>query len=253
MDHSAYIREAAGSRVAVVMIHGIAGTPAHFRDLLPLIPQSWSVYNILLDGHGKEVEDFGASSMKKWQTQVTALLEDVFSRYERVVLMGHSMGTLFSIQAAVAHPERVAFLFLLNVPTRPRVKLSTVHTCLRVARGNIRPDDAAAQAMRGDTSIHIVPQLWKYLCWTPRMAELLTLIRRTRRCLPKLRVPCYTFQSQADELVAVSSCADLENHPHIRNTLLTSSGHFCYSREDTCLLQARLQALLTQLQTAFPS
>ena len=30
MDHSAYERIVPGSKTAVLMIHGIAGTPAHF-------------------------------------------------------------------------------------------------------------------------------------------------------------------------------------------------------------------------------
>ena len=68
MDHSEYIR-VNSSETAVLMIHGIAGTPAHFRELIPVIPEDWAVYNILLDGHGKNVEDFGRSSMQKWKDQ----------------------------------------------------------------------------------------------------------------------------------------------------------------------------------------
>lgn len=35
MDHNPYIRDIPGSPVAVLMIHGIAGTPAHFRICCP--------------------------------------------------------------------------------------------------------------------------------------------------------------------------------------------------------------------------
>ena len=66
MDHRAYIRIVEDSDTAVLMIHGIAGSPAHFRDLIPVIPADWSVYNILLDGHGGTVSDFSRTSMKKW-------------------------------------------------------------------------------------------------------------------------------------------------------------------------------------------
>ena len=55
MDHREFIRYLPGSDRAVLLIHGIAGTPAHFWQFLPLIPEDWSVYNVLLDGHGGEV------------------------------------------------------------------------------------------------------------------------------------------------------------------------------------------------------
>ena len=46
MKHNEYIRVSDNANVAVLMVHGIAGTPAHFRDLIPMIPEEWSVYNL---------------------------------------------------------------------------------------------------------------------------------------------------------------------------------------------------------------
>ena len=54
MNHAPYFRKGTG-RNAVLLIHGIAGSPAHFRDLVPVIPEPFSVYNILLDGHSGAV------------------------------------------------------------------------------------------------------------------------------------------------------------------------------------------------------
>ena len=247
MDHREYIRIVPGSRWAVLMIHGIAGTPAHFRDLLPIIPEDWSVYNLLLDGHGGSVEDFSHTSMTKWKQQVQSRLKELLSRHERLVLIAHSMGTLFSIQAAIEHPDRIARLFLLAVPTRPWVRFSTMLTCLRVSQGNRKPTDKAAIAMYNATSIRLDRQLWKYIGWIPRLIELLIEIRRTRKLLPQLRVPCQTFQSHIDELVAFRSCRDLKDHPYIQNTVLYDSGHFAYGPEDTQLLQSRLAEMLRQL------
>ena len=63
MNHDEYIREVDGAKTAVLMIHGIFGTPRHFDDIVNLAPKDWSVYNILLDGHGKGVREFSASSI----------------------------------------------------------------------------------------------------------------------------------------------------------------------------------------------
>ena len=246
MEHKEYIRIVPGSKKAVLLIHGIAGSPAHFRDLVPVIPEDWSVYNILLDGHGKTVKDFANTSMKKWKAQVVTTLKELFSQYDHLVLVAHSMGTLFSIQAAIDFPDKIDGLFLLGVPTRPWVRASTVATSLRVSRGDISPDDAAALAMFGDTSIQLVKNPISYIGWAPRMVELLAECSRVRKALPQLAIPCRVYQSHTDELVSLRSARDLRNHPHIALTVLTDSGHFVYGPEDAQLLQQDLIKMLTE-------
>lgn len=244
IDHSPYTRKGTGAH-AVLMIHGIAGSPGHFRDLISVIPESFSVYNILLDGHSGNVENLSHSSMAKWKAQVNAVLADLFTRHEKVVIVAHSMGTLFAIQAAIDHPDRIPALFLLAVPTRPWVRLSTWLTCFRVAFGKL--DTSAAQAMRGETALELTPKLWKYIGWAPRMIELLKECNRVRKLLPALKVPAQVFQSQVDELVAIRSCRDFAGNPFIHNSLLTGSGHFVYGEEDAALLRKQLQKVLASI------
>ena len=245
MNHAPYFRKGTG-RNAVLLIHGIAGSPAHFRDLVPVIPETFSVYNILLDGHSGAVENLSHSSMAKWKAQVTVTLSDLYMRHEKVVIVAHSMGTLFAIRAAIDRPDKIPTLFLLNVPTRPWVRLSTWCTCLRVAFGNL--DRPADQAMRGETALELTPKLWKYIGWAPRMIELLAECSRTRKILPALPIPTQAFQSPVDELVSIRSCKDLENHALIQLTVLKHSGHFVYSAEDIAYLQAQLAKTLAYVE-----
>lgn len=234
MSHEPYIREVPGSRKAVVMIHGILGTPNHFRDLLPLVPGDWSVYNILLDGHGKKVEDFSRSSMKKWKTQVAALLEDVLSRHDRVILVGHSMGTLFSIQESIRRPGKIESLFLLQTPLRPWLKLR--YACYAVLMPfGILPK--AAVDMRNGTSVGLDWRVWKYLGWIPRFLELFQECAKTRKLLGQIAVPCRIYQCRRDEMVSMRTCKDLAAHPHLQVTILEHSGHFAYYGPDRTRLQ----------------
>ena len=106
MSHKPYIREIAGSDTAVLFIHGILGTPEHFRDFIPLVPASWSIFNILLDGHGKTAKDFSHSSMEQWKSQVSRIMHHLSEQYDHVLIVAHSMGTLFALSEAVAHRER---------------------------------------------------------------------------------------------------------------------------------------------------
>lgn len=240
MPHREYIREVPGSRQALLLIHGILGTPRHFDSLIPLIPADWSVYNILLDGHGGKVEDFSRTSMKKWKAQVHTRLDDLLSRYDRIILVAHSMGTLFSIQEAVERPETISHLFLLQTPLRPRMKLINAFYALLMPF-NIVPK--GAKVMESSHSITLEPWLWKYLGWIPRFLELFRECSRTRKLLGQLTVPCQVYQSQNDELVSMRTCADLNKHPHIHTTLLPRSGHFVYFGEDLQLLQERFSQL----------
>lgn len=247
MNHAPYFRKGtAGS--AVLLIHGIAGSPAHFRDLISVIPETYSIYNILLDGHSGAVENLSHSSMAKWKSQVTATLNELFARHEKVIIVAHSMGTLFAIQAAIEHPRQIPRLFLLNVPTRPWVRPSTWYTCLRVAFGKL--DRPADRAMRGETALELTPKLWKYIGWAPRMIELLFECSRIRKLLIHLSVPAEVFQSQVDELVSIRSCRDLQDHPSIRLAILKDSGHFVYAESDTAILQQQLRNTLAEVEAA---
>lgn len=67
MNHLEYINIIKDAIIAFVFIHGIVCSPNHFDDFIPLVPKSYSVYNILLDGHGNSVGDFGKTNMKKWE------------------------------------------------------------------------------------------------------------------------------------------------------------------------------------------
>lgn len=243
MPHSELTREAPGSRQAVLMIHGILGTPRHFDFLVPLVPDDWSVYAILLDGHGGRTEDFSRTSMKKWQAQVTKKLDELLERYDRVVIAAHSMGTLLAIQESVRRPEGIACLFLLQTPLRPWLKFKTACCSMLLPFGHVVK---GGELMAGDSSITLTPWLWKYLGWIPRFLELFTQCRRTRELLGQITVPCHCYQSRLDEMVSMRTCRDLEKHPHIGLTVLQNSGHFGCRGQDLELLKQEFSKIFTQ-------
>ena len=246
MEHETYIRIAENASTAVLMIHGIVGTPAHFQALLPLIPESWSIYNILLDGHGGSVEDFSRTSMEKWKTQVAQQLDEILLTHRRVLIIAHSMGTLFAIRQAIRCPDKVCGLFLLNVPLTPFVRPKAAVQSVQMALG-IPENNCSSRAMEAASSVQLTPQLWKYIGWTPRFWELLQECRATVKRLPQLKTPTLTFQSRHDELVSMRSCKYLDKHPYITNAVLESSGHFAYSKIDTVLLQRKLKEIIKKL------
>lgn len=247
MQHAPYIRQVENAETAVLMIHGIVGSPAHFKNLLPLIPEDWSVYNILLDGHGGEVEDFAHTDMNKWKAQVHAQLDEILSTHKQVLIIAHSMGTLLAIQEAVCRPEGIAGLFLLNVPLTPFVQPKAAIQSVQMALGRPR-NNCSARALEASGSVHLTPKLWKYIGWTPRFWELLQECRATIKRLPELKTSALTFQSRHDELVSIRTCKHLEGHPCITNTILESSGHFAYSKIDTHILKGKLKETIKSIK-----
>lgn len=247
MAHTPFIREIPGSHIVVLMIHGILGTPRHFDFLLSAVPENWSVYNILLDGHGGLVSDFSASSMKKWEHQTSTLVEKLIASYETLYIIGHSMGTLFAIDAALAHPEHVKGLLLLSPPLRVHPRLRVFRNALRVGLDLVREEDTAALLTKQAYSMEPDRHVWRYLGWIPRYLELFGKIRGTRRRLSMLKTPAYVFLCREDELVSVQSAKALAGCSSARVTYLPNSSHFAYTKEEASQIQQAFQHLYSAI------
>ena len=245
MAHQEIIRIVPGSKYAVLMLHGILGTPDHFRELLPLVPETWSVHALLLDGHGGAVEDFSHTSMKKWKAQVFSRLEELLQTHEQVFIAAHSMGTLFAIQASLRYPGRIPALFLLGSPLRVFVRpKSALDSVMMSVFNHVNPADRSAVDMRRGCSVESDWRIWKYPFWIPRFLELFREIWHTRKLLGSIQVPTLVFQSKQDELVHPSSYQDFLNYPTITVTMLPDSGHFGYGDKDMALLQTQFRKML---------
>ena len=244
MAHNQFVRILPDCRKTVVLIHGILGTPDHFSFLLDVIHQDWNVCNLLLDGHGAGPAEFAATSMAKWQTQVSQQLDQIAQYSNRVVIVAHSMGTLLAIRQAIARPELICHLLLLAVPLQPFVRPATALASARLALG-LGDKDPLARIMRDDSSVTLPRGVFHYTPWIPRFWELLRECRFTCKALPKLNVSCDAFQSRKDELVGMSSARLLAENPHVCVHVLEDSGHFTYSPEDRQLMITRFCQILS--------
>lgn len=243
MDHSEFIRSSQCADTVALCIHGIMGTPRHFDRFLSAIPDSWDICSILLDGHGGSVKDFAGTSMTKWQQQVTDRLAQLSARYENVVVLAHSMGTLLAIDTVRMYPEKIRKMVLLAVPLRIAVRPVMVKRALRYAYGTLNVSDPWESALRDAGSVAADRRVWRYLGTIPRYVELLKLsVRSRKRSVP---VPCLVFQSQEDELVSVKSVKYFASAPCIQCRILEKSGHFYYAPQDMDAMLRQIRAFLT--------
>lgn len=240
MAHEQTVRIIPGAKTAVLFMHGIAGSPDHFRTLLPLeelIPADWSVYNVLMDGHGKGVKEFSRSSMEKWKTQVMGIFNDLCETHERVIIVGHSMGTLFAVQMALRRPEKVPFIFLIACPLRVGVKPFGAANLIKLSYGLLDNCDPIQEATGKVSSITQTWKSWEYIGWLPRLAELIREMHCTAELVSDLKVKCIAFQSKCDELVSCRSCKILRSSGRVEVYGLGKSTHFYYDPKDIQTVQ----------------
>ncbi len=231
MDHKPYIKETDNKKCAVLMLHGILSTPRHFDFLLSAIPDDVSVYNILLDGHGGSVKDFSKTNMKKWKQQVDETLTDLCSRYEKVVVVGFSMGTLLAIDAQKNH-RNISSLLLLNCPLKIFVRPKMNIWSLRICFGMEDKNNVHMMKCKDDTSIKLTRKMWKYIAWIPNGLSLLTLSKDCRKIANDIDVPCKAYFGQKDELVSVKSADYLRDNKNAEITIFDSAGHFYIEDKD---------------------
>ena len=242
--HCEYRRIVPGAHTAVLMLHGILGSPAHFRRFEPIVPARMSVVNLLLDGHGGRAADFSRTSMQKWKRQVEAEVRELARTHCRIMILGHSMGTLLALHAA-QREAKVAGLFLLAPPLKICIRLRALTNAIRLAFDRICEDDPAAAALRDCTSVQLTRCLPVYLGWIPRYVELLHESVSARRGYADLDVPCRTYLSGRDELVSLKSRRWLDGDPGTAVFVLEGSSHSYYTPDDTAFLRTEFARFLS--------
>lgn len=245
MKHKEYKRIVPEAETAVLFIHGIAGTPNHFKDFLPLVPKEFSVYNILLDGHGGKTENFSKTSMKKWENQVDFTVSDLLKTHEKIIIVAHSLGTLLAIEQVVKE-RRIEKLFLLAVPIKLFVKPVALFSAFRIYLGNVPESNEKLVAMKNCCGIELSKNLLKYLGWIPRFLELFGKIGETRKIIGNLKTDCMIFQSFGDELVSKKSIKYLEEKTSASINVLEKSGHYYYEKNDFDYLLGELRKFICE-------
>lgn len=231
MAHEEYIRHTDGDRV-VLFIHGFLGSPEHFEKFIELVPKEYGIYNVLLYGHGGTVKDFSSASMKIWKSQIEKILKELDQKYEEIIIVSHSMGTLFSYYLAIKYPEKIKAMLLLATPLKIGVKWTACVNSLKSIFGIISDDDEVGKAYNKTHSVKLNFKLWEYIGWIPRYLELFREAKAERINIQNVSVPCFVFQSAKDELVSVKSINFIPKKENIHLTVLKNSAHFIYDKED---------------------
>ena len=112
--------QALGSGPPVVMLHGllVGNLATWYWTAAPVLAQTKSVLLYDLRGHGLSEKAPTGYDPRTMAADLGAVL-DAFSPREPVALVGHSYGAVIALTYALAHPDRVARLAVVEAPLPP--------------------------------------------------------------------------------------------------------------------------------------
>lgn len=101
-----------GSGPVIVFVHGMAGSSATWRHVLPALAEHFTVVAPDLPGHGESAKPRGDYSLGAFASGLRDLLAAL--GHERATLVGQSLGGGVVMQFAYQYPERCERLVLVS-------------------------------------------------------------------------------------------------------------------------------------------
>ncbi|MFT6581548.1 MAG: pimeloyl-ACP methyl ester carboxylesterase [Alphaproteobacteria bacterium] len=106
--------DAEGIGPPVLLIHGMGLNRYMWRGQVPHLTPKFQTIRYDLLGHGDSVKRPGSYVMPDFVDQAIRLLDDL--RLEQCALVGFSLGGMIGRAIAIAHPDRISALAILNSP-----------------------------------------------------------------------------------------------------------------------------------------
>lgn len=102
----------------ILLVHGFTGAKEDFAEAVPRLgSMGWHAVAGDLPGHGAGPHPDGHYSLAAFAEHIGVLADGL--GWDRFVLLGHSMGGMAAQLFALAHPERVQALVLMNTGHGP--------------------------------------------------------------------------------------------------------------------------------------
>lgn len=229
----------------ILMIHGFMENSTQFESLAQALSRSGRLcQRIVLPGHEADLRAFCRSNRAQWRSHVRKALAKACARYDRILLVGHSMGGLLALDAARGLP--VQGVVAVALPLRARITGRAIRYRLAML-GQARPTDSRKiAAVRACCGVHGI-KFWNVLGLIPNTLGLLKEMTACRRGLAAVTTPLTVIHSENDDIVSPRSAALVEQRlPAARVIRLQEASHFHYSPADIALIAQAIEAYLTR-------
>jgi carboxylesterase len=233
-----YIHKGNNGKV-VLFVHGIFSSPQQFKAFYqPLCKLDYSVYAILLKGHGKDLKTLSKTKYYEWINQIENLLIDFKKNYQEVFIIGHSMGGLLALgdyDALVSKRIVIAPSICIKVTWR-YFKLG-----LLVDKKNVK--DKYVSQYQSVLGITFPSSIFKKILVLPCFWQLFKVISYAKKNLIKISKPILTIQSKNDECIRRKGPKKIINNvnSHQKEILwLNKSFHAVFDTEEEIFMISKV-------------
>jgi len=203
MQHTPYLKEHKNSDTIVIFTHGYFGSPNQFDFLTDtLYKASISVAALLLPGHGND--NFRKNRLKNWEAYVQSEIDKHSNKYKNIILVGHSIGGLLSLNASLKKENNVKGVVLLATPMCVRFPLKGLINSVKILLLPSKYDNEIRKRYRNGNSITFV-SIFHYPHVLLQLFEINKLMTKTKSLLPSIAIPVLIVHSEKDETVSKKS------------------------------------------------
>jgi pimeloyl-ACP methyl ester carboxylesterase len=103
-----------GAGEPIILLHGGLGGIVEFSQIIPFLAETRQVIAVELQGHGHTADIDRPLSFETMADDIAALVGEL--GYEKVDLLGFSLGGGVALRTAIQHPEIVRNLILISTP-----------------------------------------------------------------------------------------------------------------------------------------
>lgn len=221
-------------KVAVVFIHGFMGRAKQFDSIKQRLSDSGAdLYSPVLPGHETSLEEFLKTNGDTWQKGISDTVDSLKHKYDRIILVGHSMGGLIAMREAARDAIKIGRVIAIGFPIKVSVGPQWIKTNMAASRPFKEGEDERVTVARNMGGVKI-SGIGDYLRTLPNNLQFLKVAKDSRGKLGQLNVALTVINFKKDEIVG-KTAKDfvIKTKPETEFYLLENSYHFMFTPEET--------------------
>ena len=198
----------------------------------------------ILPGHETSLADFRKTGAADWQASVDGRLAQLRREYDRIVLVGHSMGGLLAVCTAVENADKIVGITAISFPIKISLKREWIALCLGATKPYSEGEDPRVTAARKMAGVKI-ESVGEYLSTLPQNFEFLKTTKAAQKKLHKLKVPLTVINSVNDEIVNRSATEFIFSQlPDAQIIVQEKSSHYLFDADDETFIVSTIARMV---------
>ena len=244
-----YFKKGEEGKVCVIFIHGILSDAKYFDFLYKYVPSKFTIVAPILINHGLTYKELGHSNLKDWSNQVSQIVNLYLKKGYKLILVGHSMGTLFLLEEYYKHKNDIIGLFLMNIPLYYRISYHLLKQLfLEVYPTKKSINDPYMQIVNKSLSIKLTKNIFAYIPWIKVYLQLFKKMKEVRNnYINNFLCKNVSFCSLKDEMVSFKTYKLIAEKSNLNQIKLVNSSHFYYPNGDFDIIKSNFIKFIQQL------